>query len=102
MCEIRQELRELGIFPESSLPFGFQPNCESTGAGGKATCKKKSLWTGQKSLSLGALCSLTFWGFINTSPFSLQHHRNLPFGECRGSLNLLLFRRNFSSFTQEK
>lgn len=71
------------------------------GEEGKLPTKPKGCgWAKKKSL--GALCSLKFWDFINTSPCFLQCCRNPGFGECRGSLNLHHFRRNFSSFMQGK
>lgn len=67
----------------------------------KLPAKRKGCGWAKKKRCLGALCSLTFWGFINASPYSCQRFRNPPFGECRGSLSLLHFGRNFSSFTQD-
>lgn len=64
--------------------------------------QKEKAMDGPNPPNLSALCTLTFGGFINTSPCSLQCCRNPHFGECRGSLNLLYFRRIFSSFTRDK
>lgn len=64
--------------------------------------KQKAVDGPKKKNILGSLISLNFWDFINTSPCFLQRCRNPGFGECRGSLNLLHFRRNFSSFMQGK
>lgn len=105
MCEIIGGLEVLGIFFQDpiafltplQLPTQLWEHCVQR----ESYSEKQKAVDGPKK-SLGALCSLNFWDFINTSPCFLQHCRNPGFGECRGSLNLLHFRRNFSSFMQGK
>lgn len=91
-----------GSYCLSDPSAASHPVVRALRAEGKLLRKAKVCGWAKKKKSLGALCSLNFWDFINTSPCFLQHCRNPGFGECRGSLNLLHFRRNFSSFMQGK
>lgn len=105
MCEITQGLKDLGnssgiliaFLTYLRLPAQLWEHWHRR----ESYLQKEKAVAGPKKQSLGALCSLTFWGFINTSPYSCQRCRNPPFGECRGSLSLLHFGRNFLSFTQD-
>lgn len=72
------------------------------GEEGKLPTKTKCCGWAKKQKAWVPYVVSTFGTLINTSPCFLQRCRNPGFGEVRGSLNLLHFRRNFSSFMQGK